>query len=57
MRAPGAAQGNFPLECALDELAYAIGMDPLELRLRNLAETHPQSGLPWSSNALRECYA
>jgi len=34
-----------------------VGLDPLELRLRNYAEVHPQSGLPWSSNALRECYA
>jgi xanthine dehydrogenase YagR molybdenum-binding subunit len=56
MRAPGQAQGNFALESALDELAYAIGMDPLELRLRNYAENHPQLGLPWSSKALRACY-
>ena len=56
MRAPGEAQGNFALESALDELAYAIGMDPLELRLRNYAEDHPQLGLPWSSKALRACY-
>ena len=56
MRAPGEAEGNFALECALDELAYEIGMDPLELRLRNYAETHPQLGLPWSSKALRACY-
>jgi xanthine dehydrogenase YagR molybdenum-binding subunit len=56
MRAPGEAQGNFALESALDELAYALRMDPLELRLRNYAETHPQLDLPWSSKALRECY-
>ncbi len=56
MRAPGEAQGNFALESALDELAYAIGLDPLELRLRNYAEDHPQLGLPWSSKALRACY-
>jgi xanthine dehydrogenase YagR molybdenum-binding subunit len=56
MRAPGEAQGNFALESALDELAYAVGMDPLELRLRNYAEDHPQLGLPWSSKALRACY-
>jgi CO/xanthine dehydrogenase Mo-binding subunit len=55
MRAPGEAQGNFALESALDELSYAVGLDPLELRLRNYAQTHPQSGRPWSSNALREC--
>ena len=47
MRAPGEAEGNFALECALDELAYELGIDPLELRLRNYAETHPQFGLPW----------
>ena len=49
-------QGNFALESAIDELAYELGIDPLELRLRNYADVHPQSGLPWSSNALRECY-
>ncbi|GAB2841037.1 xanthine dehydrogenase family protein molybdopterin-binding subunit [Actinocorallia aurea] len=56
MRAPGEGQGNFALESAMDELAYRLGMDPLELRLRNFAEADPQTGLPWSSNALRECY-
>ncbi len=56
MRAPGTAEGNFALESALDELAYELGIDPLELRLRNYAEVHPQSGLPWSSNALLDCY-
>jgi xanthine dehydrogenase YagR molybdenum-binding subunit len=56
MRAPGEAQGNFALESAIDELSYELGMDPLQLRLRNYAEVHPQSGLPWSSKALRACY-
>jgi xanthine dehydrogenase YagR molybdenum-binding subunit len=56
MRGPGHAQGNFALESAIDELAYQLGIDPLQLRLRNYAKVHPQSGLPWSSNALRECY-
>ena len=56
MRAPGEAEGNFALECAMDELAYELKMDPLELRLHGDAEVHPQSGLPWSSKALRECY-
>jgi CO/xanthine dehydrogenase Mo-binding subunit len=37
-------------------LAHAIGMDPVELRLRNYAEDNPQLGLPWSSKALRACY-
>lgn len=57
MRAPGEAQGNFALESALDELSYELGIDPLQLRLRNYAEQHPGSGLPWSSKALRECFA
>ena len=56
MRAPGEAQGNFAVESAIDELSYKLGMDPLDLRLRNYAEVQPQLGLPWSSKALRECY-
>jgi xanthine dehydrogenase YagR molybdenum-binding subunit len=56
MRAPGAVSGMFALECAMDELAYALKIDPLELRLINYAEVDPESGRPWSSKALRECY-
>ncbi|HEX8252710.1 MAG TPA: xanthine dehydrogenase family protein molybdopterin-binding subunit, partial [Thermoanaerobaculia bacterium] len=56
MRAPGAVSGMFALECAMDELAYALKIDPLELRLINYAEVDPVSGKPWSSKALRECY-
>ena len=56
MRAPGAVSGMFALECAMDELAYALKIDPLELRLINYAETDPESDRPWSSKALRECY-
>ncbi|HEX8565340.1 MAG TPA: xanthine dehydrogenase family protein molybdopterin-binding subunit [Pyrinomonadaceae bacterium] len=56
MRAPGAVSGMFALESALDELAYALKIDPLELRLINYAETDPQNGKPFSSKALRECY-
>jgi xanthine dehydrogenase YagR molybdenum-binding subunit len=56
MRAPAEGQGNFALESAIDDIAYAVGMDPLELRLRNDAQEHPLLGLPWSSKALRECY-
>src|SRR5215210_6989423 len=56
MRAPGAVSGMFALECAMDELAYALKMDPLELRLVNYAEKDPESGKPFSSKALRECY-
>jgi xanthine dehydrogenase YagR molybdenum-binding subunit len=56
MRAPGAAWGLFALECAMDELAVKLRMDPVELRLRNYTETDGNSGLPYSSKALRECY-
>jgi CO/xanthine dehydrogenase Mo-binding subunit len=56
MRAPGEAQGNFALESAIDELAHKLGVDPLELRLRNYAEVHPASSLPWASKALRDCF-
>jgi xanthine dehydrogenase YagR molybdenum-binding subunit len=56
MRGPGEAPGVFGLECALDELAYELRMDPVELRLRNYAEVHPQTGRPWSSKALHACY-
>src|SRR5215467_13180557 len=56
MRAPALAEGNFALESLLDELSYELAMDPIELRLRNYAAVHPQTGLPWSSKALRECY-
>lgn len=56
MRAPGAVSGMFALECAMDELAYSLKIDPLELRLINYADVDPESGKPWSSKALRECY-
>lgn len=56
MRAPGEAGGSFALECALDELAYAAGVDPVELRVRNHAALDPGSGLPYSSKHLLECY-
>jgi len=56
MRAPGAVSGMFALESAMDELAYKLKIDPLELRLINYAEVDPESGKPWSSKALRECY-
>ena len=46
MRGPGKVEGNFAIESALDELSYKLGIDPIELRLRNYAEVHPQSGCP-----------
>jgi xanthine dehydrogenase YagR molybdenum-binding subunit len=57
MRAPGESSGSFALESAMDELAYATGVDPVTLRLRNYAESDPESGKPWSSKSLRQCYA
>jgi xanthine dehydrogenase YagR molybdenum-binding subunit len=55
LRAPMEAQGHFALECAMDELGYAMGVDPIELRLRNDTNTDPYSGRPFSTRALREC--
>jgi len=55
-RAPGWATGTFALECAMDELAWALEVDPVELRLRNHADEDPAAGHPWSSKYLRECY-
>ena len=57
MRAPGEASGSAALEAAIDEAAEACGMDPLEFRLVNYAETEPVTGKPFSSKALRDCYA
>jgi xanthine dehydrogenase YagR molybdenum-binding subunit len=57
MRAPGEAPGTFALETGLDELAAAVKVDPLELRLLNYAETDPSEDKPFTSKALRQCYA
>jgi xanthine dehydrogenase YagR molybdenum-binding subunit len=54
-RAPGEALGVFTLECAMDELAGNLGIDPVELRERNVTEVDPNTGHPWSSFGLREC--
>ena len=56
MRAPGESPGSFAIECALDDLAYQLGLDPLEIRLRNYAEHDPETGYAWSSKSLKECY-
>lgn len=56
MRAPGEASGSFAQECAMDELAVALGIDPVELRLINHADVHPGNGKPWSTKHLKECY-
>ncbi|MCF6468754.1 xanthine dehydrogenase family protein molybdopterin-binding subunit [Nonomuraea sp. MG754425] len=55
MRAPGECPGMYALESAMDELAYAAGLDPVELRVRNDPETEPDSGLPFSSRNLVGC--
>ncbi|TVQ29418.1 MAG: xanthine dehydrogenase family protein molybdopterin-binding subunit [Geminicoccaceae bacterium] len=57
MRGPGAVAGMFALELAMDEMAEAVGLDPLEFRLRNYAERDRAKDLPFSSKALRACYA
>ena len=56
MRAPGGAEGMYAIECAMDELAYAAKIDPLELRLINYSDTDQMENRPYSSKALRECY-
>ncbi len=56
MRAPGIVTGTMALEMAMDELAEALGMDPLELRIRNHAERDESANKPWSSKKLVECY-
>ena len=55
MRAPGESYGSFALETAMDMLAERAGIDPVELRLRNLPSSHPEDGTPFSTNALRDC--
>jgi len=55
-RAPGESTGSFALESAIDEVATEAGIDPLQMRLRNYAETDMGRKLPFSSKSLRECY-
>ncbi|CAM5581559.1 hypothetical protein STENM327S_07355 [Streptomyces tendae] len=55
MRAPGERPGMYALESAMDELAVELGIDPLELRIRNEPESEPDSGRPFSSRHLVEC--
>lgn len=56
VRAPGEALCLWGLESALDELAYELDLDPIELRRRNHATVHPGDGKPFSSKHLLECY-
>ncbi len=57
MRAPGESTGSFALETAMDEMAVALGMDPIALRLKNYAERDEHEDKPFASKALRACYA
>lgn len=54
-RGPGKSTGSFALECAMDELAHELNMDPIELRLKNEPERDPTTGKPWSSRATVQC--
>lgn len=56
MRGPGETPGTFAIECAMDELAHALGMDPIELRRRNAATRDPVSGAPHTQSAMMEAY-
>jgi xanthine dehydrogenase YagR molybdenum-binding subunit len=56
MRAPGEAPGSFAIECSMDDLAARLGVDPIEIRLRNYADHDYGTGQPWSSKSLKQCY-
>lgn len=56
MRGPGEATGSFALECAMDEMAYKLNLDPIEFRKLNYAEKDLEQNRPWSSKYLLECY-
>ncbi|HEX3822255.1 MAG TPA: xanthine dehydrogenase family protein molybdopterin-binding subunit [Candidatus Sulfotelmatobacter sp.] len=56
MRAPGVATGTYAVEVAMDELAYQLKMDPLELRLLNYTDIDPHSKIPFTEKNLKECY-
>jgi len=56
-RAPGESSGSFALESAMDELAYLAKVDPIELRLRNYAQSDPHTSKPFTSKSLQACYA
>jgi xanthine dehydrogenase YagR molybdenum-binding subunit len=56
MRAPGAVWGLYALECAVDELAFKAGIDPIELRLKNYTEKDQIENKPFSIKEIRACY-
>lgn len=55
-RGPGESSGMFAFESAIDEMSYALNMDPLLFRRKNYASEDPDKKLPWSSKFLNECY-
>ncbi|MET0494229.1 MAG: xanthine dehydrogenase family protein molybdopterin-binding subunit [Actinoplanes sp.] len=57
MRTPGESPGSFALESAMDELAVALNMDPIQVRIRNDSTAPLDEGLPWSSKHLAECFS
>ena len=56
MRAPGGVTGMHAIECTMDELAYKLNIDPLELRLRNYSVIDPSEDRPFTSKELKQCY-
>ncbi|RZJ67492.1 MAG: xanthine dehydrogenase family protein molybdopterin-binding subunit [Flavobacterium sp.] len=56
MRAPGGSTGMHAIECMMDELAYELKMDPLELRVKNYSDVDPSTKKPFTSKALKQCY-
>jgi xanthine dehydrogenase YagR molybdenum-binding subunit len=56
VRAPGEAPGMLAIECAMDELAHQLSLDPIELRVRNEPQVHPELNIPFSDRHLVECY-
>ncbi len=56
MRGPGETTGTYALECAIDEMAHAVNMDPLQFRLLNYSETDPENNRPHSSKFLKEAF-
>jgi xanthine dehydrogenase YagR molybdenum-binding subunit len=55
MRGPGAVTGAFALESTMDDLAHELGIDPIELRLRNEPAVNQFTNLPFSTRRLAEC--
>src|SRR5262249_22864865 len=55
VRAPGEAPGLLAIESAMDELAHPLGLDPIELRIRNEPAAHPELGIPYSERRLVDC--